>query len=113
MRERSVMTTAWIILIYGLLVAAGGALGYARAKSLPSLVAGGIAGLILIGASLAMMRGSYPLGWWLSLIVAILLLARFSSASINNFKMMPGGLMIILSAVAIIALLIGRTGPTE
>ncbi|MEJ7616775.1 MAG: TMEM14 family protein [Pyrinomonadaceae bacterium] len=106
------MPTAWIILIYGLLIAAGGALGYARAKSLPSLIAGGAAGLILIGASVAMMRGSYQLGWWISLIVAILLLARFASASLNNFKMMPGGLIIILSVIAIIALLIGRTGPS-
>jgi uncharacterized membrane protein (UPF0136 family) len=102
------MTTAWIILIYGLLVAAGGVLAYTRVGSTISLIAGGGAGLILIGASVAMMRGSYQIGWWVSLIVSLLLLARFASASLNNFKMMPGGLIIILSVIAIVALLVGR-----
>lgn len=102
------MTTAWVILIYGVLVAAGGVLGYVRASSLPSLLAGGVAGLILVGAGVAMMRGSYQLGWWIALVVAILLLGRFASASFSNFKMMPGGMMIILSVIAIIVLLKGR-----
>ncbi len=102
------MTTAWVILIYGLLVAVGGVLAYTRVGSLISLIAGGGAGLILIGASVAMMRGSYQIGWWVSLIVSLLLLARFASASLNNFKMMPGGLIIILSVIAIVALLVGR-----
>lgn len=101
--------TAWIILIYGVLVAAGGALGYARANSLPSLFAGGVAGLVLVAAGVAMMRGAYQIGWWVALIVAALLLARFAIASFGNFKMMPGGLMVILSVLAIAALLLGRT----
>ncbi len=103
------MTTAWIILIYGILVVAGGVLGYLKAQSTASLLAGGISGLLLIGAAVAMMRGSYQLGWWAALIIAILLLARFGMASLNNFKMMPGGMMIILSLIAIIALILGRT----
>ena len=98
----------WIILVYGVLVAAGGIMGYARAKSAPSLVAGGVSGLILIGAAVAMMRGAYQTGWWLALIVALLLLANFGYRSLSGFKMMPGGLMIILSLMAIIALLANR-----
>lgn len=104
--------TAWIILIYGVLVAAGGVMGYMKASSHASLIAGGISGVFLIVASMAMMRGAYSLGWWLALVVAILLLARFALASLNNFKMMPGGLMILLSLIAIIVLLTGRAQPT-
>jgi uncharacterized membrane protein (UPF0136 family) len=105
------MLTAWVVLIYGVLVAAGGAYGYARANSLPSLIAGGISGLILIAASVLMMRGAYTAGWWTALIIAGLLLARFAHATLTaeSFRFMPGGMMILLSLAAIIALIIGRT----
>jgi len=101
--------TAWIILLYGVLVAAGGVMGYVKANSRASLIAGGVSGVLLIVSSVAMMRGAYSLGWWLALIVAILLLARFAMASLNGFKMMPGGLMIVLSVIAILVLLTNRT----
>ena len=105
------MTTAWVILIYGVLVAAGGVLGYTRAQSTASLVAGGGAGLLLVGAALAMMRaGTYALGWWAALAVAVLLLARFGMASMREFRWMPGGMMIVLSLVALAVLLLaGRS----
>ncbi|MFN2456273.1 MAG: TMEM14 family protein [Pyrinomonadaceae bacterium] len=104
--------TALIILVYGVLVFAGGVIGYVKANSRASLAAGSISGVLLIASAVAMMRGgSYPLGWWLALIVAVLLLARFGLAAMSNFKMMPGGLMIVLSIIAIIALLMGRTPP--
>ena len=98
----------WVILIYGILVAAGGIMGYTRAQSVISLVAGGVSGVLLIGAALTMMRGPYQVGWWVALIVALLLLANFGARSLSGFKMMHGGLMIILSLIAIIALIIGR-----
>jgi uncharacterized membrane protein (UPF0136 family) len=102
--------TAWIILIYGLLVLAGGIMGYVKAQSTPSLVAGGLSGVILIASALAMMRGAYQIGWWIALVVAVLLLGRFGvNAATHGFKMMPGGLMIILSLIAIVALVAGKT----
>lgn len=103
--------TTLTVLIYGVLVALGGIYGYVKAQSVPSLVAGVGAGAVLVGAAIAMMRGAYQVGWWVSLVVALLLLARFVSASFKGFKWMPGGLMIILSLAVIIMLLIGRRGP--
>lgn len=102
--------TVGIILIYGLLVLVGGVMGYVNAKSTASLMAGGVSGLILIGSAIAMWRGFYVVGWWIALIVAALLLARFGyAAAANGFKMMPGGLMIILSVIAVLALVVGRS----
>ncbi|HEY6403430.1 MAG TPA: TMEM14 family protein [Blastocatellia bacterium] len=99
----------WLVLIYGLLVAIGGVMGYVKANSMASLIAGGLSGIALVGAAVAMMKGSYSAGWWVSLIVALLLLGRFGSAAISNgFKMMPGGMVIILSIVVIAALLMRR-----
>ena len=103
-------TTALVVLIYGVLVLAGGVMGYMKAQSMASLVAGGISGLLLIGAALLMTRGSYGLGWWAALIISVLLLARFAVASLSNFKVMPGGLMILLSLVTIIVLLTAGRG---
>lgn len=106
------MTTAWVILIYGILVAAGGAMGYFKAGSLASLIAGVGSGLLLAGASIAMMKGSYQAGWWISLIVALLLLGRFGSAALKGFKMMPGGMVIILSVIVLILLVANRPSAT-
>ncbi|HMV51391.1 MAG TPA: TMEM14 family protein, partial [Blastocatellia bacterium] len=44
------MTTAWVVLIYGVLVAAGGAMGYFKAGSTASLIAGLGSGVLLVGA---------------------------------------------------------------
>jgi uncharacterized membrane protein (UPF0136 family) len=106
------MTTAWVILIYGILVAAGGAIGYFKAGSMASLIAGVGSGLLLAGASMAMMKGSYQVGWWISLIVALLLLGRFGSAAMKGFKMMPGGMVIILSLIVIVLLVANRPSAT-
>ncbi|MGA1368157.1 MAG: TMEM14 family protein [Blastocatellia bacterium] len=101
--------TALIVLLYGILVAVGGVMGYVKAGSVASLISGGGAGLILLGASVAMMRGSYALGWWISLLVALLLLGRFGMAAMNDFKLMPGGMVIVMSLIVLAVLLIHRT----
>ena len=100
---------AWLVLIYGILIAIGGVMGYVKAKSTPSLIAGIVSGVALVGAAVAMMKDAYSTGWWISLIVALLLLARFVIAELKGgFKMMPGGLVIILSIIVIAALLMRR-----
>ncbi len=104
------MSTPWLVLIYGILVAAGGVMGYAKAGSTASLIAGGVAGLALAGASALMWRGYYQNGWWLSLVVTLLLLGRFGSAALSKgFKLMPGGMVIIVSVIVLAALLMNRT----
>ncbi|NOT62037.1 MAG: TMEM14 family protein [Acidobacteria bacterium] len=103
----------WLVLIYAILVAAGGVMGYVKAGSMASLIAGVIAGLALAGGSALLMRGQYQNGWWLSLVVTLLLLARFGMAATKGFKMMPGGMVIILSVIVLAALLLQRTPPIK
>ncbi len=99
----------WVVLISGVLVAAGGVMGYVRKDSLPSLIAGGVSGIALVGSAVAMMKGAYSTGWWISLIVALLLLGRFGSVALSKgFELMPGGLVIILSVIVIAVLLTHR-----
>src|SRR5262245_24129 len=100
--------TSWIVLIYAILVAAGGIMGYVKAQSVPSLIAGVLSGLILAGSAIAMMKDSFQAGWWIALIVTFVLLGRFAYASLNQFKMMPNGMVIILSLIVLIVLLTNR-----
>jgi len=98
-----------VILVYGLLIAAGGVMGYVSAKSVPSLAAGLASGLLLLMAAGLMMRSNFNAGWWIALFVTLALLARFVYASVGGFKMMPGGMVILLSIIALAVLLLGRT----
>src|SRR5262245_12012507 len=101
---------SWIVFIYGILVAVGGIMGYVKANSMASLIAGCISGLALAGSAVAMMRGSYQLGWWIALAVAVLLLGHFGMGAISNgFKFMPGGLVIIMSLIVIAVLVAQRS----
>lgn len=100
----------WLVLIYGILVAVGGVMGYAKAGSMASLIAGGVAGLALVGGAALMLRGSYQTGWWVALVIALLLLGRFGSVALSKgFKLMPGGMVIIVSVIVLTALLMQRT----
>jgi uncharacterized membrane protein (UPF0136 family) len=101
---------AWVILIYGVLVAVGGVMGYVKKGSTPSLIAGGISGIVLVGSAVAMMKGAYyTTGWWISLIVALLLLGRFGKGALSQgFEWWPGGVVIILSIITIVVLLTQR-----
>jgi uncharacterized membrane protein (UPF0136 family) len=100
---------SWIVLLFGIIVAVGGVMGYVNAKSTASLIAGGVSGILLAGSAIAMMRDSYQIGWWIALVVTIALLARFGMAALKEFKMMPGGIIIIMSLIVLVVLLIQRT----
>lgn len=99
---------SWFVLIFAILVAAGGVVGYVKAGSTASLIAGAISGILLAGSAFAMMRGAYQAGWWVALVVTILLLARFGMAAIKEFKMMPGGMVIIMSLIVLVVLIAQR-----
>ena len=84
---------------FGLAAIAGGAMGYARAKSKPSLIAGSVSGALLIIAGLLSPRVS---GFVLALIVSVLLLAHFGRSYAAKKKPMPAIPMIVLSGICIV-----------
>ncbi len=94
------------ILVYGALVLAGGIFGYAQAKSLPSLITGGLCGVILLVAGGFIWQGNMPFAYVagaLTLLLALFFAYRFSSTG----KFMPGGLMLALSFIAVVVLVYG------
>jgi uncharacterized membrane protein (UPF0136 family) len=85
--------------LFGLVAITGGAMGYARAKSKPSLIAGSVSGALLIIAGLLSPRIS---GFVLALIVSVLLLAHFGRSYAAKEKPMPAIPMIVLSGICIV-----------
>ena len=83
------------LLVFGVLTVAGGVMGFVKAKSKPSLVAGGVAGALLLAASyLLTVRPTAGLA--LGLVVSLALAGRFVGAFRKSGKVMPAGLMAAL-----------------
>jgi uncharacterized membrane protein (UPF0136 family) len=88
-------------IVFGALTIIGGIIGYAKAGSLPSIIAGSIAGvLLLIAASL--LPDHRAAGLATALIISLLLAAQFIPKFIRTGKAMPAGMMSILSAIGIV-----------
>ena len=93
------MLTQVFYFLFGIVAIVGGALGYARAKSKASLIAGGVSGALLIVAGL--LYPSVP-GFIIALLVSILLLAHFGRSYAGKKKPMPAIPMIALSGICIV-----------
>ena len=99
-------TTAIIVWAYGALVLAGGAMGWAKAKSKSSLIAGVVFGVPLIIFGYGIHQGhasDVRVAAAIAGLLAILMGVRFAKTK----KFMPAGFVAILS-VAVVALLLLR-----
>ena len=90
--------TAYYYILFGVLCILGGGLGYARARSKASIVAGGISGALLILAGI-LAKGVVP--YTIAIVVSVLLLAHFGRSFVASRKPMPAIPMILLSLVCI------------
>lgn len=105
----SLRVTAILIGVYGLVALIGGTIGFVKAGSIASLVAGGGSGLILLVAAalVATKPASARTGLIIALVVSLLLIGRFAStlrggASPVALVMITGGLVaLVASALAL------------
>lgn len=105
-------TVALYQMLFGLLTIVGGIMGFV-AGSTVSLIAGGIAGIILIFIGLRLQKGWRP-GLYVALVVALALAANFGRGYLSGEgKFMPGGLMLILSAISILLVILILVQPKE
>src|SRR6266705_5899124 len=91
-------------LIFGALTIIGGVIGYVKAASLPSLIAGSITGVLLLVAG-ALLPEYRAIGLATGLVISLLLAAQFIPKFFRSRKVMPAGLMSILSVIGIIVAL--------
>lgn len=93
------------LLLYATIIAAGGVMGYVSAQSTVSLVNGLIAAVILL-VGLAISFRNPAAGFGLSAVVALALGIFFAYRFFTTGKWMPGGVTMILSAVALVLMLL-------
>ena len=87
---------------YGLFSLVGGMIGYLKANSTTSLIAGSISGVLLLLCAYGMGHGSRAavLG---SLAMACVLGARFLGTWLKHHRVMPDLLMVLFSAATLLA----------
>ena len=88
-----------LLYVYGVLLILGGAMGYVKAKSVPSLLAGLICGLIIIITALNYTSYDAP---YVALLVALVLIVLMGRRYIITRKAMPALLIVVLSVIVAI-----------
>jgi uncharacterized membrane protein (UPF0136 family) len=88
-------------IVFGLLTIVGGVMGYVKAGSTASLIAGSVSGILLLLAAF-LLPGNLAVGLALAAVVSILLAGRFVPAFLKTHQLMPAGLMSLLSVIGII-----------
>ncbi len=94
---------AWpavLLYVYGFLLIAGGAMGYVKAKSVPSLVAGVVCGVIALLLGLRYEWHFAPIAAFLLALVLIVIMGR---RYLNTRKAMPALLIVVLSVIVALA----------
>ncbi|QDS91949.1 Transmembrane proteins 14C [Roseimaritima multifibrata] len=86
--------------IFGAFVVFGGVMGYVKAASRASLIAGSITGGLLLLSAFLISRGSTA-GTILGLAVSLLLLSQFAPSLLKKFKVMPNLLMVVLGCITV------------
>ena len=88
-------------IVFGILTIAGGIVGYVKAGSVVSIIAGSISGLLLLVAAW-LMPDRQAAGLIIALVVSVLLAGQFVPKFFSTHRVMPAGLMSLLSVLGIV-----------
>ena len=92
-------------IVFGVLTIAGGVVGYFKAGSVASIVAGSIAGVLLLVAAF-LLPEHRAIGLATAFIISLLLAAQFAPKFLRTGRVMPAGMMSILSVIGVIAAIV-------
>jgi uncharacterized membrane protein (UPF0136 family) len=88
-------------IVFGVLTIVGGVIGYVKAGSTASIIAGAISGIALIVAAW-LLPGNPAVGLIIAGLVSLALAGRFIPAFMRTGTLMPAGLMAGLSLIGVI-----------
>jgi len=92
-------------IVFGALTIVGGIVGYVKAGSVASIIAGSITGLLLLVAAF-LLPEHRMVGLATALIVSLLLAAQFIPKLLRTGRVMPAGIMSLLSVIGIIVAIV-------
>src|SRR5437773_12435264 len=92
-------------IVFGVLTIAGGVVGYVKADSVASIIAGSITGVLLLVAAF-LLPEHRAVGLATAFIISLLLAAQFAPKFLRTRSVMPAGTMSVLSVIGIIAALV-------
>ena len=90
---------------FGVLTIVGGIVGYLKAGSVASIIAGSITGVLLLVAAF-LLPEHRAIGLATAFIISLLLAAQFVPKFIRTGRVMPAGMMSILSVIGLIAAIV-------
>ncbi len=90
------------LFIFGALTIAGGIVGYVKAGSPASIIAGSISGVLLLVAGYLVGAGKVQPGLILGLVLSLALAGQFLPKFLSTHKFMPAGLMAILGVIGLV-----------
>lgn len=96
---------AWVVGFYGLVSVVGGVLGYVKAKSKDSLIAGFVFGALLLWAATGLQDG-HPAAELFSVAIPLVLGLRFFTSWRKTRRVMPDLVMFALGLVTLAAVLL-------
>lgn len=105
-----IQLTKFYYFLFGAMTIVGGVMGYVKAHSMKSLVAGAISGLLLIFAGVLVSTKVQP-ALILGLLISLALGYRFIPAFMEKKAFMPGGLMSALCIIGAILTIITLIAP--
>ena len=92
-------------IVFGALTIVGGIVGYVKAGSVASIIAGSITGVLLLVAAF-LLPEHRMVGLATALIVSLLLAAYFVRKYLSTGAVMPAGIMSLLSVIGIIVAIV-------
>lgn len=92
-------------IVFGVLTIAGGVIGYVKAGSVPSLIAGSTCGILLLAAAF-LLPNHAVIGLAIGLLTSLLLAGQFIPKFIRTGAVMPAGMMSILSVIGLVMAII-------
>lgn len=98
----------WVLIAYGVFNIVLGVIGFVNSNSLVSLIAGGVAGLLILGCAALGMKGKPRVGNIAALVITLLLLGRFAPTFFETGDWMPAGISMVAGVIVVLCLVAGH-----